>query len=239
MKTGPSLADIMSGQFAVSAIIAALYHRDVNGGLGQHVDVSLLDCVISTMTHYASHYLISGDVPTRRGNEGNGGMPSRMFHCADADIMLVAGNDEQYVRICSVLRHPELATDPRFKTNADRVTHRRLLAEVFDPLFLEWQSADVLQALEAAGVPASPIYNLQQVFDDPHIKSRGMSVEIDHPVPVSGKIKVVGHPVKYSLTPVTHYATPPRLGEHTDAVMNGVLGLDEVTIARLRAERVL
>jgi len=239
MKTGPSLADIMSGHFALSAILAALYHRDVNGGQGQHIDVALLDSVIACNSHYTSQYLVSGQVPVRRGTEGNGGMPSRLFACADGDIVVVAGNDAQYVRMCDALQRPELATDPRFVNNVARVHNRRQLAEVFEPIFAQWKVAAVLEALERAGVPAGPVYDLRQVFDDPQVRERGMAVTVDHATSRNGKVNLVAHPVKYSATPVTRYQAPPRLGEHTESVLADVLGLDATTIAGLRQQKIV
>jgi crotonobetainyl-CoA:carnitine CoA-transferase CaiB-like acyl-CoA transferase len=239
MKTGPSLADIMTGQVAVSAILAALYHRDANGGVGQHIDVALLDAMIAANSHYTSQYLVAGQVPVRRGTEGNGGMPSRLFECADGDIVVVAGNDAQYARLCQALGRPELAEDARFVSNVARVTHRRQLAEVFEPLFKARRVEDILADLERVGVPAGPVYDMRQVFEDPQVIARGMAVEIDHPQAKGGRINIAAHPVKYSATPVTQYRAPPRLGEHTDEVLRSVLGLDEVTIEALRQKKVV
>lgn len=234
MKTGPSLADILAGQYAAYAIQAALYARDVNGAPGQHIDVALLDALIASTSHYASQYLVSGDVPVRRGTEGNGGMPSRMFQCADGGIMIVAGNNEQYARFCAVLGHPELATDERFAEIALRVVNRRVLGEVFEPLVATWKLHDLLGALDAAGVPAGPINDMQQVFADPHVQARGMCVESDHPLSADGKVKLVANPVKFSATPITDYKAPPVQGEHTDGVLEELLGMDKASVQALR-----
>jgi len=234
MKTGPSLADILAGQYATYAIQAALYARDVHGAPGQHIDVALLDALIASTSHYASQYLVSGEVPVRRGTEGNGGMPSRMFQCADGDIMIVAGNNEQYARFCAVLGHPELATDARFAEIPLRVTNRRALGEVFEPLVAAWQVADLLSALDDAGVPAGPINNLEQVFADAHVKARGMCVESHHPLAADGKVKMVANPVKFSATPIVNYKAPPMQGQHTEQVLSELLGLDAGAIQALR-----
>lgn len=234
MKTGPSLADILAGQYAAYAIQAALYARDVNGAPGQHIDVALLDALIASTSHYASQYLVSGDVPVRRGTEGNGGMPSRMFQCADGGIMIVAGNNEQYARFCAVLGHPELATDERFAEIALRVVNRRVLGEVFEPLVAAWKLHDLLAALDAAGVPAGPINDMQQVFADPHVQARGMCVESRHPLAADGKVKLVANPVKFSATPIDRYDAPPVQGAHTESVLGELLGMDSVRIQALR-----
>jgi crotonobetainyl-CoA:carnitine CoA-transferase CaiB-like acyl-CoA transferase len=241
MKTGPSLADILCGQYAASAIIAALYHRDAapgGSGQGQYIDLALLDSMIAATSHYASQYLVSGEVPIRRGTEGNGGMPSRMFRCADRDIMIVAGNNEQYARMCDVLGHPELATDPRFSEIALRVKNRRALGEVFEPLIAQWHSDELLRALDAAGVPAGPINNLEQVFADPHVQARAMCVEVAHPL-TDEAVRMVANPVKMSGTPIESYGPPPMLGQHTNEVLHDLLGMSESDIANLREKKVL
>ncbi|TLX70634.1 CoA transferase [Pseudomonas nicosulfuronedens] len=239
MKTGPSLADILAGQYAAYAIQAALYARDVNGAPGQHIDVALLDALIASTSHYASQYLVSGDVPVRRGTEGNGGMPSRMFQCADGGIMIVAGNNEQYARFCAVLGHPELATDERFAEIALRVVNRRALGEVFEPLVASWKLHDLLEALDAAGVPAGPINDMQQVFADPHVQARGMCVESSHPLAADGKVRLVANPVKFSATPISDYKAPPVQGEHTEGVLGELLGMDASAVQALRERGVV
>ncbi|EEA04066.1 L-carnitine dehydratase/bile acid-inducible protein F [Burkholderia sp. H160] len=241
MKTGPSLADILCGQYAASAIIAALYHRDAGQGgtgEGQYIDLALLDAMIAATSHYASQYLVAGQIPIRRGTEGNGGMPSRMFRCADRDIMIVAGNNEQYARMCNVLGRPDLASDPRFSEIALRVKNRRALGEVFEPLIVEWQSDELLAALDAAGVPAGPINNLEQVFADPHVQARAMCVEVAHPL-TDKAVRMVANPVKMSGTPIDSYGAPPMLGQHTDAVLRDVLSMSQSDIDILREKKVL
>lgn len=239
MKTGPSLADILAGQYAAYAILAALYDRDMSAGRGQHIDLALLDALIASTSHYASQYLVSGEIPLRRGTEGNGGMPSRMFRCADGDIMIVAGNNEQYARFCEVLGHPELITDSRFSEIALRVTNRRALGEVFEPLIAKWKSKDLLAALDAVGVPAGPINNLEQVFADPHVLERGMCVQVEHPLAATGKVKLVANPVRFSATPINGYAPPPMLGQHTREILQDVLGMDAASIDALREKRAI
>ncbi len=239
MKTGPSLADILAGQFALSAIMNALYHRDMHSGEGQHIDVSLLDSVIASMSHYASHYLISGEVPFRRGTEGNGGMPARLYRCADQDIMIVAGNNDQFARLCQVLGCSEAADDPDFSTSVLRGKNRQRLADIMEPLIAARNSADLLNAMEKAGIPAGPVNNLAQVFNDPHVKSRGMEVVVENPLSGTKLVRMVANPVKYSATPVDCYTAPPTLGQHTREVLSGLLGMDNNEIDRLAAGSVI
>ena len=239
VKTGPSIADFIGGQFAAIGVISALYARDVrrageSGGEarhGQHVDIALLDSVIASLTHYTAQYLATGIVPVRRGTQGNGGLPSQMFPCADGAVMVVCGNDEQYRRFCAALDHPELADDARFATNSLRVQQRQQLTQTFDAITRRWPQADLLAAMERAGVPCGPIYDLQQVFDDPQVQHRGMAVEVRHPL--SGTVRLAANPIKFSATPITTYTAPPTLGQHTDEVLKHLLGMDDEEIARL------
>jgi crotonobetainyl-CoA:carnitine CoA-transferase CaiB-like acyl-CoA transferase len=241
VKTGPSIADFIGGQFAAIGVIAALYERDAHaersGGRGQHVDIALLDSVIASLTHYTAQYLATGIVPVRRGTQGNGGLPSQMFPCADGAVMVVCGNDEQYRRFCDALGHSELGNDARFATNPLRVHNRKPLTEAFDAITRQWRQQDMLAAMEKAGVPAGPIYNLEQVFDDPQVQHRGMAVEVPHPL--SGTVKLAANPIKFSDTPITRYTAPPLLGQHTGEVLKELLELDDAELARLSAAGVI
>ncbi|NYT79300.1 CoA transferase [Alcaligenaceae bacterium] len=234
MKVGPSLADIQAGHFTLSAILAALYHRDVNGGQGQHIDIALLDSIVASISHYSSHYLIGREVPIRRGNEGNGGMPQRTFMCADQVIVIVIGNDDQFVRFCRLIGMPELANDPRFEKNLGRGLNRKALAEILDPIIATWKSDELLTRLEQNGVPCGPVNDLRQVFDDQQIKWRAMEVRVPHPLSQSGEVSMVANPVKFSETPITEYLAPPMLGQHSEEVLSDVLGLTREEISELR-----
>jgi crotonobetainyl-CoA:carnitine CoA-transferase CaiB-like acyl-CoA transferase len=238
VKTGPSIADFIGGQFAVIGVIAALYERDANGSdKGQQVDIALLDSVIASLSHYTAQYLATGEVPVRRGTQGNGGLPSQMFPCADGAVMVVCGNDEQYRRFCSAINHPELADDSRFISNPDRVRNRKPLAQTFDAITIQWKQQDMLDAMEKAGVPAGPIYNLEQVFADPQVQHRGMAMEVPHPL--AGTVKIYTNPIKLSDTPITRYTAPPTLGQHTEEVLKGLLGLSEERIAALAKAKII
>jgi crotonobetainyl-CoA:carnitine CoA-transferase CaiB-like acyl-CoA transferase len=245
VKTGPSIADFIGGMFAALGVLAALYDRDAQlpgggrsgSGRGQQVDIALLDSVIASLTHYTAQYLATGIVPVRRGTQGNGGLPSQMFPCADGAVMVVCGNDEQYRRFCAVLRHPQLADDPRFVTNAQRVNNRKALADTFDAITQQWKQQELLAAMEDAGVPAGPIYDLQQVFDDPQVQHREIAVEVPHPL--SGTVKLARNPIRLSETPLTRYTAPPTMGQHTREVLVELLGLDDAQIEGLRQQRVI
>ena len=245
VKTGPSIADFIGGQFAAIGVIAALYARDAQRpggddapqGKGQQVDIALLDSVIASLTHYTAQYLATGIVPMRRGTQGNGGLPSQMFPCADGAVMVVCGNDEQFRRFCEALARPELAGDPRFASNPVRVGNRKALTETFDAITRHWKQHELLAALECAKVPAGPIYDLQQVFEDPQVRHRGMAVEVAHPL--SGTVRLAANPIKFSGTPITRYTAPPTLGQHTNEVLKSLLDMTDAELAELAATGVI
>lgn len=204
MKTGPSLADFIAGQHATSGILAALYERDAGGtGVGRHIDIALLDCTIAAQTHSVMTYLAAGAVPPRRGTEGNGGLPSQAFQCADCGVVVICDSEAQYRSFCEVLRHPELADAPRFVTNAQRQAHRRELAEVFNALTRTWTKHGLLDVLERAGIPSGPINVYPEVFSDPQVRHRGSACRTPWPA------RSRGAPARSALSATTPRG-PPR-----------------------------
>lgn len=237
MKVGPSIIDIFTGLNVANAILAALYHRDANGGTGQYLDIALLDCGVSALSHYAQIYLTSGEIPVRRGTQGNGGMPSSMFNCRDGAIMLTAGNDKQYQILCNAVGRPELATDSRFATNVLRVKHRDALTDEFEAIFGQDTVEHWLTVLGEAGIPSGPINDLAQVFSQPQAVHRGLRAPAPHPL--KPDLDVVRSPLNFSETPITDYRAPPMLGEHTRSVLADELGLSEEQLASLAADGVI
>ncbi len=237
MKVGPSIIDVVTALFASVAVVSALYNRDANGGRGQHIDMALLDSGIAVLTHAAMHYLVSGEAPRRRGTEGNGGMPTGMYRCADGQIMISVGNNEQFARLCAALHLPPLEQDPRFDSNAGRVANRFDLVAILEAAFAQWPIADIVAALDIAGVPAGPVNTLPQVFADPQVQARGMQIEVEHPL--SGLLKLVANPIRFSETKLDTYVAPPLLGQHTEEVLAGLLGMSAADIGRLRDARVV
>ncbi|ROZ78022.1 CaiB/BaiF CoA-transferase family protein [Ramlibacter sp. WS9] len=237
MKTGPSISDFIAGQYATTGVIAALYERETFSGEGQHIDIALLDCTIAAQAHYVATYLTTGIVPQRRGTEGNGGLPSQAFECADRSIVVICGSEAQYKSFCEVLRHPELAGDPRFSTNAKRLAHRADLASAFNALTRTWQSDELLAQLEAAGVPGGPIYTYPEMFADAQVAQRELTFEAEHVQ--GGAVKFLGNPIKFTGMETRPPVAPPTLGQHTDEVLRDVLQLGESDIAALRAAGVI
>jgi crotonobetainyl-CoA:carnitine CoA-transferase CaiB-like acyl-CoA transferase len=237
MKVGPSIVDYMTGMNTSIAILAALYHKKANGGEGQHLDVCLFDTVIASLSHWAQIYLVNGKSPPRRGTWGNGGMPAGMFRCTDGELMLVVGNDGQYVRTCAVLGAPELATDPRFLKNNDRVVHGKEIMAIFAGLFLKNSVGHWLDELEKAGVPCGPVNDFAQVFADEHVRSRGMEIKVDHPF--EHALSLIRNPLTFSGTPLNDYKAPPKLGEHTGEILGSKLGYDDGKLETLKKQGII
>lgn len=236
MKVGISMVDILTAYNSVIAILAALRHRDAGGG-GQAIDMSLLDCGVAALTHFAQNYLITGQMPERRGNGGYGGIPSQAFMCADRQIFIVAGNNAQYQRLCEAIGRPALIDDPRFCTGPLRIANRKVLIPILEGIFRARTAAEWVEAIDAAGVPVSYVNDMAQAFSDPQVVARGMRVTKDHPE--AGTLAMIASPLRLSKTPVADYAVPPEIGEHSDEVLKAVLGKSDGEIASLRARGVI
>ncbi|MBI5263110.1 MAG: CoA transferase [Bradyrhizobium sp.] len=237
MKVGPSIVDYMTGMNTSIGILSALYHRKVNGGQGQHIDVCLLDTVIASLSHYAQIFLVNGKSPPRRGTWGNGGMPAGVFRCSDGELMLVVGNDAQFARTCAVLGAPELATNPKFLKNNDRVVHGKEIMAIYAGLFLKDTVAHWLTKLEEAGIPCGPVNDFAHVFADPHVQERGMRVKVKHKF--GPELSLIRNALTFSETPITEYRAPPLLGEHTREILSSTLGYDEARLEALKKQGVI
>ena len=236
MKVGISMVDILTSLYAGIAILAALRHRDVSGE-GQHIDMSLLDCGLASLSHFAMNYLVSGEVPTRRGNGGFGGVPSQAFQCKDRRVFIVAGNNKQFSAFCKAAACMHLFEDPRFNSTAGRIENRPALLPLLDEVFMGRTQAEWLELLDAADVPAGPVNELPEVFANPQIQHRKMLVETEHPL--AGTIRLLANPMRLSKTPVTDYPAPPLMGQHTREVLGAVLGLDAMQLDALAQKQVI
>ena len=216
MKVGVAVADLFSGQNAVIAILAALQAR-VLTGRGQHLDISLFDSQVGMLANVASNFLLSGNLPKRYGNAHANIVPYQSFQARDAWFVLAVGNDRQFEKLCGMIGRSDLAKVARYALNADRVTHRDELLAILRPVFLTRTSGEWLSALDAAGIPCGPIHTLDQVFESQPVQARDLLIEMDHPT--IGKLPLVGSPLKFSETPVEYRRPPPRLGEHTQEVL--------------------
>ena len=235
-KVGVAATDLMTGMYAATAILAALRHAE-RTGVGQHIDLALLDTQVAWLANQASNYLVGGVVPGRQGTAHPNIVPYQVMPASDGYFMLAVGNDAQYARFCGVIGEPSLATDPRYATNAARVAHRAELVPRLQQLLSTRPAAEWLAALDAVQVPCNPVNRIDQVFDDAQVQARGLRIELPH---ASGReVPMVRNPLKFSATPLRYERAAPVLGEHTRDVLIAVLGLDAAGIDALQADGVV
>ncbi len=230
-KVGASVADITAGMLAAQGVMLALYHREKTG-VGQMVDVSMLDGQVALLTYHANGYFATGRVPPRRGNRHPSITPYETYSCRDGHFNLGVGNDSLWRRFCDAMGLESVKEAPRFAVNKDRVNNREELQQILDAFFAEKTVAETLEALRGAGIPCGPINDLGQTLTEPQVLAREMVVDIH--APVAGPTKVTGVPIKLSATPGAVRTPPPALGQHTEEVLEAVLGLDEAQRSALR-----
>ena len=230
-KAGVAVSDLMTGMYATVAILAAIEHRH-SSGRGQAIDMALMDTVVAMLANLNTNYLTTGVAPGRAGNAHQNIVPYQVFAAADGHVIVAVGNDAQYVKFCEVAGRPDLASDARFAKNAGRVRHRAVLVPLLEEVVRGKPVRFWAEGLEAAGVPCGPINSIAQAFADPQVQSRGMRIELPHPR--AGQVPLVASPIKMSATPPRFERAPPLLGQHTDEILRGELGLDDARIAALR-----
>lgn len=236
VKVGVAITDVTTGISAHGAICAALFARE-RTGVGQRIDLSLLETQVSALVNIASSYLISGEIPKRWGTAHETIVPYQGFETKDKYVIVAVGNDQLWIRFCGILGRPELAEDPRFKTNPLRVKNRRECISILADILRTRPRDEWLQLLNNGSIPCAPINSMDEVFRDPQVLHRNMLVEIDHPA--AGKIKMVGIPVKYSEADVAVRRPPPILGQHTHEILSEVLGYDRGRIEALEQKGVI
>lgn len=235
VKSGIAITDLLTGMYATTAILAALEHRHVSG-VGQYIDMALLDCVVTINSYQAINYFLSGKVPQRMGNAHSNMVPYQVFRCKEGDVIVAVGNDGQYRALCKVIGRPDLADDERFATAGNRNRNREVLIPQVAEAMLARTMTEWVDLLEAANVPCGPIYNMQQVFEDPQVRHREMQLSLPHSAGVNAP--GLANPIRLSDTPISYQHSAPTLGEHTDEVLGG-LGYDAARIAALRKDGVL
>jgi len=236
-KVGVPIADLMTGMYAAVAINAAI-HCAKSTGVGQFIDIGMLDTHVAWLANVGMNYLHAGHLG-RLGNDHPNIVPYRPFKTADGEIIIVVGNDGQFKRFCNIAGCDELVEDARFRTNELRVRNREKLAVILDPIVAERSSAFWLKELEALNIGCGPINNLDQVFEDPQVVAREMVHEMKHSVNGGTNVRLLSSPMKLSETPVTYRHAPPLLGEHTVAVMADMLGLDDAELSDLSEQGVI
>ncbi len=235
-KAGIAIADVMTGMYATIAILAALQHRTVCAR-GQYIDMALLDCIVALGGNQVTGYFASEKVPGRYGNAHASLVPYQVFVVSDGEIVVAVGNDGQWQQYCAAIDRPDLAADPRWTRVTGRITGRQELVPELARTMLTRTRAEWLERLEARGVPCGPINNYQQVFEDAQVKHRKLRVDLQRPD--GSTVSTIASPLRLQATPPVYDRAPPTLGDSTDEILGGLLGLTAEDIARHRANRII
>jgi len=235
IKIGGSLADIVTGLYAFHGILLSLFVRQ-RSGRGQHVDISLLDSMVSTLAYQAEIYLMTGRSPTRMGSRHPSIVPYESFRTTDGFINIAVTNQKQWKNFCKVMELPKVATDPRFDSNPNRIKNYEPLKAILDQTIRKLTRAEITERLVAVGIPVGPINTVGEILEDPHIRARQMVEELTHPE--YGPLRMLGIPIKLSETPGALDVAPPRFGEHNLVTLKS-LGYGETEIADLIASGTL
>ena len=234
-RLGVAITDMVAGLYCSQGITAALLARE-RSGEGQRVDIGMLDTTAALLTYQAANWFATGQTPQRRGNRHATIAPYETFTTADGEIVVAVGNDDLWQRFCPAVGLPELAANPRFATNRDRMANYDDMRPPIDRVFRTATNAEWIARLNAAGVANGEVRDIGQMLNDPQLAAREMVQTMMHPT--VGAIRVVGAPIKLSATPASLRTPPPVLGQHTDAVL-AELGYAAGEIAALRANRVV
>jgi crotonobetainyl-CoA:carnitine CoA-transferase CaiB-like acyl-CoA transferase len=235
-KAGVPVADLFAGLYGCIGILAAVNHR-TNTGEGQQIDIGMLDTHVAWLANQGMNYLATGENPPRLGNQHPNISPYQEYPTQDGYLILAVGNDPTFERFCKNFGLDDLPKDPRFATNAARVANRDLVTQTLTPVMKSKTTAAWVEALEALKIGCGPINTLKDVFADPHVIARDMVVKMQHK---SGQeIEVIANPVKLSATPPDYRSPPPVLGEHSDHVLGGLLGMSAAEIAALREKGIV
>ncbi len=232
-KAGVAVTDIVTGMYATVAVLAALQERH-NSGLGQHLDIALLDSHVAMLANQNSNYFNSGVAPQRAGNAHQNVVPYQVFAASDGHLIVATGNESQYRAYCRAIGVPELGDDPRFATNRMRLANRELLVGLLTEIMRQGKRDDWIAKLEAVGVPCGPINDIAQAQAHPQAQARQLRRDLPHPA--GGVAAVTASPLRLSASPVEYRRAPPLLGEHTEEVLREVLGKTQEEIAAFRAE---
>ncbi|MDF1791143.1 MAG: CaiB/BaiF CoA-transferase family protein [Thalassobaculaceae bacterium] len=237
-KVGVAIADMMPGMYPTPAILAALRHRDATGR-GQQIDAALLDTQVAWLMNQAMNYLVGGVVPGRLGNAHPNVAPYEVFASSDGYVIVGCGSDRQFRTFLQVAGREELADDPRFVDNQSRIANIDALRQVMGEIVAMRATDDWVTALEAVKVPCGPVNTIDRVFADPQVQARGMATTIPGHAFNPDGVPAVAYPLKLSETPATYRRPPPILGQHTDEILTGELGLDAEMVAKLRGAKVI
>jgi crotonobetainyl-CoA:carnitine CoA-transferase CaiB-like acyl-CoA transferase len=235
-KVGVAVADLMTGMYAVSAILGALYER-TRSSLGQHIDLALLDTQVAWLCNQNMNYLLSGKPPVRQGSQHPNIVPYGSFATKDGHLMLAIGNDRQFASFMQHAGRPDVAADARYQTNTGRLQHREDVLAIVSTVLSTRTTREWLDTLTPAAVPCGPINNLAEVFAEPQVQHRHLLMQLTNSQGVS--VPQVRNPIVYSRSELSYRRAPPALGEHSDSVLACELGLDAPALAALRARGVI
>jgi crotonobetainyl-CoA:carnitine CoA-transferase CaiB-like acyl-CoA transferase len=233
-KIGLIISDLITGLYAANAIQAALRAREVVGAGGQHIDMSLLDVAVATMSHRAIDYLMSGEVPQPLGTSASGSAPAQTYACRDGKINIQASAEPKFATFCAIIGREDMLSDPRFATRAIRFANKDALEVEIEKSLADWALGDLYEALIAGDIICAPIYTVDQSFRDPQIVSRELVRRVTDAH--GNDIPMIVNPIRLSQTPVREPAAPPVLGEHRDEILRDILNYDDARIAALCAE---
>jgi len=234
-KVGVPIIDLMTGMYATVAVLAALAKRDVLG-VGDQIDIAMLDVQVAALANQAMNYLVSDKVPQRNGNAHPNIQPQDVYPCKDGDLILVVGNDSQFIKFCNVLGRPELPSDERFATNPARVRNRVSMNEIIVAELAKQGRTHWVDALEAVGVPCGPINNIAEVFEIPQVIEREMLRMVPHPL--GGAVPQVASPMRFTASPLEYTQAPPLLGQHSADILKE-LGYGSDEIAAFQARKII
>jgi crotonobetainyl-CoA:carnitine CoA-transferase CaiB-like acyl-CoA transferase len=235
IKIGVAMVDILTGLYSVISIQAALLERE-KSGVGQKIDLSLLDCAVGSLANIASNYLVSGTVPKRLGNDHPNIVPYSAFRTGEGEMIIAVGNDRQFAKLCELLELEEIAGHEKFRTNAARVENRKELTGILEDRLRHKPMDDWIELFSKHNIPCGPINTMDRVFTNPQVAAREMVVEINHPE--AGRVKLVGSPIKLSRTKVRVRRHPPVAGEHTEEILQD-LGFKSHEINQLKNKQIV
>ena len=235
-KVAVAIIDIVAGLMVGKAIMVALFARE-RSGVGQKIDTSLLEAEVACLIPYGSDYLATGKVPGRWGNAHPNIVPYQTFNTLDGYMVVGAASEGNWQRLCQAVEKPELANDPRFANNAQRVAHREELIAILQDLFRRRDTASWIKLLGDAGLPCGPVNTIDQVFKDPQVLHRNMLLEVEHPT--AGTVRMAGMPVKFSATPASLRLPPPLLGQHSAEVLQSWLAVSKERVQELKGKKII
>jgi crotonobetainyl-CoA:carnitine CoA-transferase CaiB-like acyl-CoA transferase len=235
-KVGVPVADLFAGLYGCIGILAALRHRE-RTGQGQQIDIGMLDTSVAWLANQGMNFLATGENPPRLGNQHPNIAPYQVFPTQDGHIVLSVGNDPTFERFCKSFGQEKLLEDPRFATNAERVANRQLVTDTLTPVMQSKTTAEWVAALEERKIGCGPINKLSDVFADPHVQARGCTVDLT--LSNGASVTVIANPVRLSATPADYRIAPPLLGEHSEEVLTGLLGMTEAEVQALKDKGVV